>query len=112
MLALFAALALAGVALAATFPIRSVRTIVGRTAGTGTAQVCAVRSSAPEVPLAGCVDVDPAASDVDFVLDVTAHMTPGVRECFKAVAISPEGLQSEPSEDEACGTIPGRPVLR
>jgi len=102
----------AAIAYAATFPIRATRTITGLTTGTGVSQVCAVASSAPEVPLEPCASVDPVASDVAFTVDVTSHMVPGVRSCFKAVSIGPEGLISEPSDDEACGTIPAKPRLQ
>jgi len=88
--------------------VRSTRTISAQMPAEGVAQFCVVSPSAPEVPLV-CV---PAANGAVVVADVTPFMPVGVRTCFRGITISPEGIQSVASANQACGTVPGAPVLQ
>jgi hypothetical protein len=111
-LALASALALPALAAAPDVSVRATRVIVAQVNGLGVAKLCAVRPSAPEVPLV-CADVDNTSVPPinTATLDVTAFMNPGSPTCFRAIAVSPEGIQSVPSENQACGTVPAAPVL-
>ena len=91
--------------------VHPTRTIHALAPGTGVSQVCAVAPGNPTVPL-GCIGADEAATDQEVALDVTAWMVAGTQTCFRAIALSPEGLMSEPSENQACGTLPRKPVLK